>query len=199
MLIPDQSSFSNMFMVQTLEWWGACGCILTDASRSCKCLGWDSGGSCSRSRLSSVTLNAKAAINRFRVSLKRVHCYDKLQGASEENALRTVHTQANELELMALTPLAHCLANLFTTPKELPCVTSAKEWERLSSEEFRIHALLSESCRLTENLRKQLILKMTRSTKVEESSICRQPQMSLILPSPHSTTANTYLFPGRLS
>ena len=116
-----------------------------------------------------LTLNAKAAINRFRVSLKRVYYNDKLQGASDENALRTLHNQANELELMALTPLAHYLANLFTTPNELPYVTSAKEWERLSSQEFWIHALLSESD-LTKNLPKQLILKMTRSTKIGESS-----------------------------
>ena len=39
---------------------------------------------------------------------------------------------------------------------------------------------------LTENLPKQLILKMTRNTKVGESSICRRPQMSLTLPSPLS-------------
>ena len=39
---------------------------------------------------------------------------------------------------------------------------------------------------LTENLPKQLILKMTQSTEVGESSICRRPTMSLILPSPHS-------------
>ena len=37
-----------------------------------------------------LTLNAKAAINRFRVSLKRVYYNAKLQGASDENALRTV-------------------------------------------------------------------------------------------------------------
>ena len=55
-----------------------------------------------------LTLNAKAAINRFRVSLKRVYYNDKLQGAPAD---------------------------------------------------------------LTENLPKQLILKMTRSTKVGESSI----------------------------
>ena len=101
-----------------------------------------------------LTLNAKAAINKFRVSLKRVYYNDKLQGASDENALRAVHTQANELELMALTPLAHHLANLFTTPNELPNVTSAKEWERLSSKEFWIHALLSESCRFNRELAK---------------------------------------------
>ena len=101
-----------------------------------------------------MTLNAKAAINRFRVSLRRVYYNDKLQGASDENALRTVHNRPNELELMALTPLAHYLANLFNTPNELPYVTSAKEWERLSSEEFWIHALLSESCRFNRELAK---------------------------------------------
>ena len=37
---------------------------------------------------------------------------------------------------------------------ELPHVTSAKEWERLSSEEFWIHALLSESCRFNRELAK---------------------------------------------
>ena len=86
-----------------------------------------------------LTLNAKTAINRFRVSLRRVYYNDKLQGASDENALRTVHTRANELELMALTPLAHYLANLFTTPNELPYVTSAKEWKRLSSVLQQVH------------------------------------------------------------
>ena len=101
-----------------------------------------------------MTLNAKAAINRFRVSLRRMYYNEKLQGASDENALRTVHNRANELELMALTPLAHYLANLFDTPNELPYVTSAKEWERLSSEEFWIHALLSESCRFNRELSK---------------------------------------------
>ena len=55
---------------------------------------------------------------------------------------------------MALTPLAHYLADLFSTPNELPYVTSAKEWERLSSEEFWIHALLSESCRFNRELAK---------------------------------------------
>ena len=33
-----------------------------------------------------LTLNAKAAINRFRVSLERVYYNDKVQGASDENA-----------------------------------------------------------------------------------------------------------------
>ena len=101
-----------------------------------------------------MTLNAKGAINRFRVSLRRIYYNEKLQGASDENALRTVHDQANELELMALTPLAHYLANLFDTPNELPYVTSAKDWERLSSEEFWIYALLSESCRFNRKLAK---------------------------------------------
>ena len=55
-----------------------------------------------------LTLNAKTAINRFRVSLKRVYYNDKLQGASDENALRTVHTQANELELMAASSPTDC-------------------------------------------------------------------------------------------
>ena len=44
--------------------------------------------------------------------------------------------------------------SLFDTPNELPYVTSAKEWERLSSEEFWIHALLSESCRFNRELAK---------------------------------------------
>ena len=101
-----------------------------------------------------MTLNAKSAINRFRVSLRRMYFNEKLQGASDEDALRIVHDQANELELMALTPLAHYLANLFDTPNELPYVISAKEWERLSSEEFWIHALLSESCRFNRELAK---------------------------------------------
>ena len=52
-----------------------------------------------------------------------------------------VHHQANELELMALTPLARYLADLFSTPNELPYVTSAKEWARLSSEECWIHGI----------------------------------------------------------
>ena len=91
-------------------------------------------------------IEAAGAINRFQVSLRRMYYNEKLQGASDDDALRTVHDQANELELMALTPLAHYLANLFDTPNELPYVTLAKEWERLSSEEFWIHALLSESC-----------------------------------------------------
>ena len=53
---------------------------------------------------------------------------------------------------MALTPLAQYLANLFDTPHELPCVTSATEWARLSSTEFWSHALLSESCRFNREL-----------------------------------------------
>ena len=121
-----------------------------------------------------MTLNAKGAINRFRVSLRRIYYNEKLQGASDENALRTVHDQANELELMALTPLAHYLANLFDTPNELPHVTSAKEWERLSSEEFWIHALEASPAALIGNLPKQLTLRMKRSTKVGESLTCRQ-------------------------
>ena len=101
-----------------------------------------------------MTLNAKGAINRFRVSLRRIYYNEKLQGASDENALSTVHDQANELELMALTPLAQYLANLFDTPHELPYVTSATEWARLSSMEFWMHALLSESCRFNRELAK---------------------------------------------
>ena len=66
-----------------------------------------------------LTLNAKAAINRFRVSLKRMNYNALLQEASDENALRTVHNQANKLKLMVLTPLAHHLANLFSTPNKL--------------------------------------------------------------------------------
>ena len=126
-------------------------------------------------------LNAKGPINRFRVSLRRMYYSEKLQGASDEDALRTVHDQANELELMALTPLAHYLANLFDTPNELPYVTSAKEWERLSFD----HALLSESCRFNREL-----ARMKRSKKVGE--------MSTIQPSPHFPTARTYLFLCRL-
>ena len=88
---------------------------------------------------------------------------------------------------MALTPLAHYLANFFTTPNELPYVTSAKEWERLSSEEFWIHALLSESCRFDRELAKAADTKDdTKYQSIEESSTCRQSQMSTILPSPHS-------------
>ena len=101
-----------------------------------------------------MTLNAKGAINRFRVSLRRIYYNEKLQGASDDNALRTAHDQANELELMALTLLAQYLANLFDTPHELPYVTSATEWARLSSMEFWIHALLSESCRFNRELAK---------------------------------------------
>ena len=101
-----------------------------------------------------MTLNAKSAINRFQVSLRRVYHNEKLLGAPDNNALRTAHDQANELELMALTPLVQYLANLFDTPHELPYVTSATEWARLSSTEFYLHVLLSESCRFNRELAK---------------------------------------------
>ena len=98
-----------------------------------------------------LTLNAKA-INGFRVSLKRVYFDDKLQGASDENALHSAY-QAKWAWTHGLhTPCA--LSSVFTTPNELPYVTSAKEWERLSSEEFWIHGLLSESCRFNKELAK---------------------------------------------
>ena len=56
---------------------------------------------------------------------------------------------------MALTPLAQYLADLFDTPQELPYVTQASEWTRLSSTEFWQHALLSESCRFNRELAKK--------------------------------------------
>ena len=56
---------------------------------------------------------------------------------------------------MALTPLAQYLADLFDTSQELPYVTQASEWTRLSSTEFWQHALLSESCRFNRELAKK--------------------------------------------
>ena len=131
-------------MSNILSWWvkkkGKCGeivdirhCLHVNDS-STLVLRFILGLSC----FGKFPIEAAGAINRFRVSLRRMYYNEKLQGASDDDALRTVHDQANELELMALTPLAHHLANLFDT-----YVTSAKEWERLSSEEFWIHALLS--------------------------------------------------------
>ena len=99
-----------------------------------------------------LTLNAKTAINRFRVSLKRVYYNDKLQGASDENACAQCILRQMSLNSWPYT-LAHYLANLFSTSNELPYVTSANEW-KLSSEEFWIHALLSESCRFNWELAK---------------------------------------------
>ena len=76
------------------------------------------------------------------------------------------------------------LANLFNTPNELPYIISAKEWERLSSEEFWIHALLSESCRFNRELAKAADTK--DDTKYQSRGVVNmQSQMSSILPSPH--------------
>ena len=70
-------------------------------------------------------------------------------------ALDAASAQANALELVALTPLAQYLADLFDTPQELPYVTQASEWAHLSSTEFWQHALLSESCRFNRELAKK--------------------------------------------
>ena len=72
-----------------------------------------------------MTLNAKGAIGRFRASLKRVYYnYNaKLQGVPGNKALTIVHNQANALEIMALSPLAYHLAELFHTSNDLPYVT----------------------------------------------------------------------------
>ena len=94
-------------------------------------------------------------MNRFRVSLRRVYYNAKLLGADDNQALDAARAQANDLELMALTPLAQYLADLFDTPQELPYVTQASEWTRLSSTEFWQHALLSESCRFNRELAKK--------------------------------------------
>ena len=102
-----------------------------------------------------MTLCGQAAMNRFRVSLRRVYYNAKLLGADDCQALDAACAQANALELMALTPLAQYLADLFDTPQELPYVTQASEWARLSSTEFWQHALLSESCRFNRELAKK--------------------------------------------
>ena len=102
-----------------------------------------------------MTLCGQAAMNRFRVSLRRVYYNAKLLGADDRQALDAACAQANALELMALTPLAQYLADLFDTPQELPYVTQASEWARLSSTEFWQHALLSESCRFNRELAKK--------------------------------------------
>ena len=102
-----------------------------------------------------MSLCGQAAMNRFRVSLRRVYYNAKLLGADDNQALDAARAQANDLELMALTPLAQYLADLFDTPQELPYVTQASEWTRLSSTEFWQHALLSESRRFNRELAKK--------------------------------------------
>ena len=102
-----------------------------------------------------MSLCGQAAMNRFRVSLRRVYYNAKLLGADDNQAHDAACAQANALELMALTPLAQYLADLFDTPQELPYVTQASEWTRLSSTEFWQHALLSESCRFNRELAKK--------------------------------------------
>ena len=72
-----------------------------------------------------MTLCGQAAMNRFRVSLRRVHYNAKWSGADDRQALDAACAQANALELVALTPLAQYLADLFDTPQELPYVTQA--------------------------------------------------------------------------
>ena len=58
----------------------------------------------------------------------------------------------HELEINALTPLATHLATLFTTSNDLPYVTYAKEWARLSNAAFWLPALLSEEYRFNREL-----------------------------------------------
>ena len=104
-----------------------------------------------------LTLNAKAAINRFRVSLRKVYYNDKLQGASNENALRTVHTQANELELMALTFLLH--------QSNFPMSLQPKSGRVCHPKSSGSMPFWVSPAALTENLPKELTLKMIRRPK----------------------------------
>ena len=94
-----------------------------------------------------MTLNAKGAINRFRSAAKRLFHNAQLQGHTGDGALAIVQCQANEIELMAIRPLAQLLASLFCTNTDLPFTASATKWAQLTDPAFWTIAILSELCR----------------------------------------------------
>ena len=99
-----------------------------------------------------MTLNAKGAINRFRVSLRRVYYNEKLLGASDNNALRTARDQANELKLMALTPSTVPREPLRYAARTSICNFGHRVGTPLINRV--LVALLSESCRFNGKLAK---------------------------------------------